>query len=160
MDPFGLVFDPQSASQVAAALVPYVVAAAKSLGKRLWSQAEDVAAQEAAGWGRRLVERLQGSAQGDAVAGAVEELVADPDDMDTHAALRLRVGKALAGSPELLADVAHLLRQAQQATASGSRSVAGSVSDSIVVTGDRSVGSAGGSVITGDNNTMGHGSLQ
>ncbi|WP_436531987.1 hypothetical protein [Actinoplanes sp. HUAS TT8] len=139
---------------MAAAVVPYVVAAAKSLGERLWSQAEDVATAEAAGWGRRLASRLRGSAPGEAVGEAVSDVIADPGNTNTHAALRLQIGKALTGSPELLAEVAALLRQAQQATASGDRSVAGSVSDSIVVTGDRSVGYAGGTVITGDNNTV------
>jgi hypothetical protein len=157
MDPFGLGFDPQSVSQVSAAVAPYLVAAAKSLGERLWSQAEDAAADEAVGWGRRFARRLAGTPQGAAVVEAVDDVAADPENPDAEAALRLKVGKALTASPDLLAEIVALLQQAQRATALGDRSVAGSVADSIVVTGDRSVGTAGGSVVTGDNNTIGGG---
>jgi hypothetical protein len=89
------------------------------------------------------------------VAEAVDDVVADPENPDTHAALRVKVGKALTGSPELLAEIVDLLKQTQQVTASGDRSVAGTITNSNVVTGDRSVGSAGGPVITGDNNSIG-----
>ncbi|BCJ47825.1 hypothetical protein GCM10010168_21840 [Actinoplanes ianthinogenes] len=147
MDPLGLGFDPESASQVARAVVPYVVTAVKSVGARVWSRTEDAAVEEAAGWGRRLAQRIRGagdSPQAAAVVDAVDDVVADPDNEDTHAALRVKVGKALAESPQLLTEVVALLRQAT-----------GSVSGGIVVTGDRSVGSAGGLVITGDNNRVG-----
>ncbi|MEU7906020.1 hypothetical protein [Actinoplanes sp. NPDC049118] len=128
-------------------VVPYIVAAARSFGVRLWSKAEDAAVGEASEWGSRLALRFRGEAP--AVAEAVDDVAADPENPDTHAALRLKVGKALTGSPELLADVVELLRQARQAT------VTGPITDSVVVTGDRSVGSAGGSVITGDHNSIG-----
>ncbi|GLW34190.1 hypothetical protein [Actinoplanes regularis] len=63
-------------------------------------------------------------------------MVADPENPDTHAALRVKVGNALNGSPELLTEIVDLLRQAGRATASsGDRSVAGTLTGSNVVTG-------------------------
>lgn len=159
MDPFGLGFDPQSVSQVAAVAVPYIVEAARSLGARIWTRAEDAAIEGTASWGRRLARKIRGEddpGQNPAVVGAVDDVVADPDDPDTHAALRVQVGKALAASPELLAEIGELLKRAQQTTASGDRSVAGTITNSVMVTGDRSVGQAGGPAITGDGNTIGN----
>ncbi|WP_179277424.1 hypothetical protein [Actinoplanes regularis] len=48
--------------------------------------------------------------------------------------MRVKVGKALNGSPELLTEIVDLLGQAGQATASGDRSVAGTITGSNVVT--------------------------
>ena len=157
VDPFGLGFDPLSVQQVSAALVPYVVEGARSLGGRLWSRAEDAAVDGAAGWGQRLTARLWGGrdAAPAEVVAAVDDVVADPDDEDVQAALRVQVRKALSGSPQLLAEVAELLSQAQQATASGDGSVAGSVTDSNVSTGSRSTGQvSNGWAIAGDNNQV------
>ncbi|GIE90678.1 hypothetical protein SAMN06264365_12192 [Actinoplanes regularis] len=97
------------------------------MGGRLWSKAEDAAVDEVARRGSQLALRLRGES-------AVAEAVADPENPDTHAALRVKVGKALNGSPELLTEIVDLLGQAGQATASGDRSVAGTITGSNVVT--------------------------
>jgi hypothetical protein len=157
VDPFQLAFDPESTSQVARSVAPYVIAAAKSLGRRLWSQTEVAVADEAADWGRRLARQLRGhdeAQRGMAVLEAVDDVIADLENEDAHAALRLKIGKVLAGSPQLLTEVIELLKQAQQASASNQRSAVGTVSG-ISVVGDRSVGSAGGWAITGDHNRIG-----
>ena len=157
-----MAVDPQSVSQVAKAVVPYVVEAARSLGARIWDRAEDAAVEESVGWGRRLVQRLRrrdGTGEDGELIAAVDDLIAAPDDPDTHAALRVKVGKALYASPGLLAEVRELLVQAQKAQqtiASGDRAVAGTVTDSIVVTGERAVGYAEGPTVTGDGNVVGN----
>jgi hypothetical protein len=160
VDVFGLGVDPESVSRVSAAVVPYVVEAVRSLGARIWDRAEDAAVEGSAGWGRRLVQRLRhrdtAVEDGELVA-AVEDVIAAPDDIDRHAALRVKVGKALTASPQMLAEVVELLRQAgHHAEASGDRAVAGEVTDSIVVTGERAVGRAEGPVVTGDGNVIGN----
>ncbi|MEU7907888.1 hypothetical protein [Actinoplanes sp. NPDC049118] len=107
--------------------MPYIVAAVRSFGGRLWSKAEDAAVDDVAGWGSRLALRLRAedsAGAGFVVVEAVDDVLADPENPDTHAALRVKVGKALTGSPRLLADIVDLLRQAQQATLAGDRSVA------------------------------------
>jgi hypothetical protein len=157
VDPFGLGFDPQSVHQVSAALVPYLVEGARSLGGQLWSRAEDAAVDGAAGWGRRLMARLWGGrdAAPAAVVAAVDDVVADPDDEELQTVLRVQVRKALSGSPQLLAEIAGLLGQAQQATVSGDGSVAGPVTGSNVSAGSRSTGSvSNGWAIAGDNNQV------
>lgn len=157
MDPFGLGFDPVSVQQVSAALVPYLVEGARSLGGRLWSRAEDAAVEGAAGWGQRLVSRLWGNRdEAPAVAvAAIDDVVADPDDEDIQASLRVQVRKALAESPQLLAEIAELLAQAQSATVSGDGSVAGPVTNSNVSAGSRSTGPvSNGWAIAGDSNQV------
>jgi nucleotide-binding universal stress UspA family protein len=130
MDPFGLGFDPESAQQVAKAAAPYLVAAARSLGERLWSQTEDVVADEAAGWGRRLARRLRH--QDPTVQQVIDESAGSPS---ARLALPYSVEKVLEQQPQVLAEFAAILARAQGA-AGGSRNVTGRVSHSVVVTGD------------------------
>ena len=74
---------------------------------------------------------------------AIQDAADHPDDEDALAALRLQLKKLLAEDEALAKELAHLLAQARPAgqtvTASGNRSVAigGSVSGSVIVTGDR-----------------------
>lgn len=73
---------------------------------------------------------------------AVKDLAAAPKDEDAQAALRLQLKKILAEDETLASDVARIWKKAKaggvMAIAMGDRSVAigGSVSDSVIVTGD------------------------
>ncbi len=111
---------------VAAEATPFLVKAAESLGEKIWDRASDAAADEAAGFGRRLLAKLlrrghdpsagpgadtdtgPGAGTGGelAVTGAVQDVVSAPGDQDAQAALRLAVRKLLASNPRLLAEVA------------------------------------------------------
>lgn len=144
--------DPVVVQQVSAAVVPFVVEGAKSLGERLWSRAEDAAVDGAAGWGRAFLAQIWGDRESapPVVAAAVDEVMAAPDDEDAQETLLVQVRRALKTSPELLAEVASLVERAQ-----GDSSVSGPVTNSRVSTGSRAVGDVdNGWAIAGDNNTV------
>ena len=105
---------PAEADQLARIVVPYIAAAVRAFGEDLWLRNGETSGKHGAGLGRRLLDRLRHRDGPDTddpeLAGAVDDLVDDPDDEDAQAAVRLKVKKALRGSPEALAAVRELLR--------------------------------------------------
>ena len=141
---------------VAAEATPFLVKAAESLGGKIWDRASDAAADEAAGFGRRLLDMLLRRRHGDgpdadpgadakkatsgelAVAEAVTDVVVSPGDQDARAALRLAVRKLLAADPQLLAEVAEMVQTQAPRQQAGDRSIqiGGSQHGGVNVTGD------------------------
>ena len=115
-------------TELAGAIVPYVVAAVKAYGSSVLDKVHDGAADATA---RNLLSRLTGIGK---VSEAVEELAEAPDDPDLVALFRVQLRKALAADPSLAADLAALLPAGP--SASGERSVAVQHNSGIVHTGD------------------------
>jgi len=110
--------------------------AAKALGKKVGEQSVDQA--------KALWEKLRPKVEAKPAAlEAAQDAATHPDDEDALAALRLQLKKLLAEDQPLAQELARLVAQSRPAgknvTASGERSVAigGSVSGSVIVTGDR-----------------------
>jgi hypothetical protein len=128
---------------LAAAVVPYVVAAAEVLGEKVLDKGADAAAEGVAGFGARLIARLlrrgdRESAGGEAaVELAVRDLVAAPSDPDVQAAARVAVRKLLAADPVLAGEVRALLAEAPQAGPGERSIVIGEQSGGLNITGDR-----------------------
>jgi hypothetical protein len=129
---------------LAARVVPYVVAAAGAYGmaviERVRDDAADATVGATAGWGRRLLARILGRRESAAeVEAAVHDLVHDPEDADRVAAVRLQVRKALQADPQLAAAMSAMLQTAgASVAASGPRSVAVQDNSGIIQTGDGS----------------------
>ena len=129
-------------ADIAAQVVPYIVAAAGAYGTAVVQRVQDSAADSTAdatvGLGRRVLRRILRREQTDtAMAAAVEDLADDPTDVDRVAAIRVQLRKALAADPDLAAEIAGMLRQAgPNLIASGNRSAAVGHNTGIVQTGD------------------------
>jgi len=123
---------------VAAAVVPYLTAAAGAYGAAVLSRIHDSAADTTVGFGSRLLRRLlQREDSAPALESAVLDLAEDPADNDRQAALRLQIRKILAADEELAADVSGMINGAEiTITASGDRAVAGQHISGVVITGD------------------------
>ncbi|MEU6180678.1 hypothetical protein [Streptomyces coeruleorubidus] len=131
--------------QVVGEITPYVTAAAGAYGVAVLARTQDEAASATVALGRRLAQRIFGSrTDGEELPEALADVVEEPDDPDTTAALRKAIRKALLADEELAADVRALLGRAPAATRTGdgSQVVTGSVigGDSI------QIGSVGGDV--------------
>lgn len=107
---------PAEADQIARIVVPYIAAAVRAFGEDLWLRGDETSGKHGARLGRRLLDRLRHRDGPDtddpALADAVDDLVDDPDDEDAQAAVRLKVKKALRGSPEALAAIREMLAAA------------------------------------------------
>jgi hypothetical protein len=131
-------------TQTAAAVVPYLTAAAHTYGMhtldKLRDDAVDAASDAAVGVARRLAKRLFGRQESrPAIEAALGDLAATPHDVDAQAALRLQIRKALTDDPALCADIARMLADANAGVvvvASGDRSVAAHTISAPVFTGD------------------------
>ena len=129
-------------AQTAAAVLPYLTAAAHTYGAqtlvKLRDKAVDAASDATVGVARRLAARLFGREESrPAIEAAVGELAAAPDDPDVQGALRWQIRKALAEDPVLRADIGRLLADARVAVvASGDRAVAVHTNTGVVATGD------------------------
>lgn len=136
-------------TDLAAAVVPYVAAAAGAYGtavlERVRDSAADSTAEATVGLGRRLLRRiLQREESAAHVSAAVEDLVQDPNDADSLATVRMQIRKALAMDTQLAAEVAAMLHTAGlAATAAGTRSVAVRLNEGIIQTGDGSIAQQG-----------------
>lgn len=142
------MIEPDSVNEVARWAVPFLVAAVRRFGERVFDRtadnAIDTATDGAAGLGSRLLSKLlhrraeEPAAVDPVLAEAVEDTIADPDDSVTTAALEARVRKLLASDPSLLQWVVEQRTAAAGNRAIGERSVAaGDISGSIVITGDQ-----------------------
>ncbi|MET9682180.1 hypothetical protein [Streptomyces coeruleorubidus] len=131
--------------QVVGEITPCITAAAGAYGVAVLVRTQDEAASATVALGRRLAQRIFGSrADGEELPEALADVVEEPDDPDTTAALRKAIRKALLVDEELASDVRALLGRAPAATCTGdgSQVVTGSVigGDSI------QIGSVGGDV--------------
>jgi len=97
-------------ASLAAEMTPYISAAAAAYGGAVLARARDDAADATVGLGRRLLQRVFG-ARGEAepLPEPLGDLVADPQDDDALAALRLLVRKTLAADPVLEMEVRSML---------------------------------------------------
>ena len=74
---------------------------------------------------------------GEPLPEPLADAVADPEDEDAMAALRLATRKALVSDPQLCAEVKHMLAAAGvSVTAAGERSIAAQTITGIAATGD------------------------
>ncbi|MFC5660596.1 hypothetical protein [Streptomyces nogalater] len=136
-------------AQVAGETAPYITAAAGAYGLAVLARTQEQAADATVALGRRLAQRIFGvRAEDEALPEALADVVAEPDDADSVAALRKAVRKALLADEELAADVRALLPRAPFVHAGdGSQAVVGSVigGDSVqigVVRGDVHIGTS------------------
>lgn len=123
---------------LAGELMSCVVAAARAFGDRVLNKAQDDVAEATIGLGRRVLQRIFGTGQaGEPLPGPVADVVADPQDEDAVAALRLAIRKALVADPQMHAEVEQMLAGAGVTiTASGERSIAVQTITGIATTGD------------------------
>jgi hypothetical protein len=141
--------DPQLPSQLVQFLAPFLPYLLKGLklaeqeaAKKLGEKAGEQGFEQA----KALWEKLRPKVEArPAALEAAQDAAAHPDDEDALAALRLQLKKLLAEDDSLAQELARLLAQSRPAgqtvIASGDRSVAigGSVSGSVIVTGDQNV---------------------
>jgi hypothetical protein len=117
-----------------------VVKAVQAFGAKVFDQATDAAAEDAAGLGRRLLRRMLGeraTPQEVAVQAATADVIAAPDDADAQAALRLKIRQLLEASPQVRSDVQAMVGAAPQAVlAIGERAAAVRGDGNVVITGD------------------------
>ncbi|GAA0403784.1 hypothetical protein Acor_24830 [Acrocarpospora corrugata] len=134
-------------AEMAALVVPYITAAVGAYGAAVWTKTQELAAEETAGWGRRMLQRLAGRPESrPALESAVADVEADANDGDAVAALRMQVKKALAADPELAAEIATMLAAASPVTAGAGSQV---ISGSHIVGDVNQIGSARDVSITG-----------
>jgi len=139
--------DPQLPAQLVqylAPFLPYLLKGVKLAGQEAAKKLGEKASEQGFDHAKALWEKLRPKVEAKPAAlEAVQDVATRPDDEDALAALRLQLKKLLAEDEALAQELAHLLAQARPAgqtvTASGNRSVAigGSVSGSVIVTGDR-----------------------
>jgi hypothetical protein len=100
-------------ASLAADLTPYVSAAVGAYGGAVLAKVRDDAADATVGLGRRLLQRVFGSRrEGEPPPEPLAALIADPDDNDALAAVRLAIRRALADDPGLQAEARSMLATA------------------------------------------------
>ena len=131
----------------AAVVVPYVVQAVETFGEKVLEKSTDVAAESAAGFGAKLVQKLfhrdggrPQSARAIAAEVAVRDLAQSPSDDDLQAAARVAVGKLLDDDHLLAGEIAGMLSSAPRI---------GGAERSITT-----VGQSGGMNVAGDRNKV------
>lgn len=126
--------------ELAAVAMSFVIAAVRSFGNAVLEQAQDDAAEATVGLGQRLLQRIFGTRKaGEALPEPLADAVADPQDEDAVAALRLAIRKALAADSGLRTDVEGMLASGGvNVTAMGERSIAAQTISGVAVTGDNS----------------------
>jgi hypothetical protein len=138
--------DPQLPAQLVqflAPFLPYLLKGVKLAGQEAAKKLGEKAGEQGFEQAKALWDKLRPKVEArPAALEAAQDAATHPDDEDALAALRLQLKKLLAEDDSLAQELAHLLQQARPAgknvTASGERSVAigGSVSGSVIVTGD------------------------
>lgn len=110
--------------------------AAKKLGEGSWGLAESI-------WQRFHGAKAE---MHTAINSALSDIADNPDDADTHAALRVQLRKALKEDSAMAEAIAQLLREAGSTNIEGERNVTfgDNASDNIVATGD--------GIVVGDSN--------
>ena len=140
-------------------IAPYIIMAApylKQLGNVAGEEAAKEISKEAAkklgsdSWGlaKGLWQKLHGAKPETqtAIDSVLNDVADDPDDADTHAALRVKLRKVLKEDTTLLEELAQILRDAESTNVKGERNVAfgDNASNNVVATGD--------GIIVGDSN--------
>lgn len=97
---------------LAAEAAPIAMAAIGMYGKAVLAQGWDDVADVTIKAGLRLLRRVFGHKQGEALLGVIADAVADPSDDDVVAQLRLAVRRALESNPVLVKDVAAIVAEA------------------------------------------------
>ncbi|MBX9362960.1 tRNA-dependent cyclodipeptide synthase [Streptomyces sp. WAC04114] len=129
-------------AELANAAAPLAMAALGAYGSAVLLRTQEEAATSTVNAGRRLLQRVFGArADDEANPDLLVDLLEDPNDADSFAALRREIRKVLDTDEELVT----WLRQ-QVAT----------TSQSIIASGDRSIamGTNNGVAATGDNNKL------
>ncbi|WP_432010520.1 hypothetical protein [Streptomyces cucumeris] len=136
------------AVQLAQDLTPYATTAITAYGAAVLARVESDAADATVSFGQRILRRLTGrdtpdteaTAEQEALANAVTELAATPDDADLAAVLRVQIRRLLAAHPDIAADIAGWTRPAAPTTVtittSGERSPAVQTNYGTIHTGD------------------------
>jgi hypothetical protein len=125
-------------TDVVAAVVPYVTAAAGAYGSAVLDKVRDQAIDATINLGRQLMHRIFGEPLPAPVEAAVQDLAGDPQDPDRVAPIRRQIRIALEADPALAADVARMVQNAPiHIEALGDRSVAVEENLGIIQTGDR-----------------------
>jgi len=97
-------------ASLAAEMTPYVSAAVGAYGGAVLAKVRDDAADATVGLGRRLLQRVFGSRrEGEPPPEPLGALIADPEDDDALAAVRLAIRRALTDDPSLQAEVRSML---------------------------------------------------
>ena len=100
-------------ASLAAEMTPYVSAAVGAYGGAVLAKVRDDAADATVGLGRRLLQRVFGSRrEGEPPPEPLGALIADPEDNDALAAVRLAIRRALTDDPSLQAEVRSMLASA------------------------------------------------
>ncbi|MER8027930.1 hypothetical protein ABTZ78_02990 [Streptomyces bauhiniae] len=100
-------------AQMAGEIVPYVTAAAGAYGVAVLARTQDEAADATVVLGRRLAQRIFGvRAAEEELPESLADVVEEPGDSDSVAALRKTVRRALLADEELASDVRALLARA------------------------------------------------
>ncbi len=123
---------------LAGQLMSYAIAAIRAFGDRVLNNAQDDAAEATIGLGRSVLQKIFGTRKvGEPLPEPLADAVADPEDDDAMATLRLALRQALAANPQLCAEVEHMLAGAGvTVTAAGERSIAAQTITGIAATGD------------------------
>jgi hypothetical protein len=123
---------------LAAQAMPYMTAAAGAYGTAVLVKAKGEAADATVNLGRRLLQRIFGTEnKGDRLPEPLQDLIANPEDPDVAAALRLQIRKLLAADPKLEAEIRSMLVPVGTSiTASGERSIAAHTISGTASTGD------------------------
>jgi hypothetical protein len=123
---------------LAGELMSFVIAAIHGFGDKVLNQAQEDATEATIGLGRRVLQKIFGTrSAGEPLPEPLADAVADPEDEDVMAALRLAIRKALAADPQLHDEVEQILAGAGvTVTAAGERSIAAQTITGIAATGD------------------------
>jgi len=150
---------PMDITALVNSIAPYIVMAApylKQLGSTAGEEATKEISKEAAkklgdgSWGlaKSIWQKLRGSKPETqpAINSALSDVADNPDDADTHAALRVQLRKALKEDSALVDAIAKLLREAGVTNVEGERNVivGDNASNNVVATGD--------GIVVGDSN--------
>jgi hypothetical protein len=112
---------------IAGQVMPYVTAAIAAYGTAVWTKAQEAAADETVGLGRRLLQRLARREESrPQLEAAVADVAQAPDDEDFTAALRGQIKKALAADARLADDIAAMLKASPIVAGPGSQVISGS----------------------------------
>ena len=122
---------------LAAQITPYMSAAAAAYGGAVLAKVRDDAADATVGLGHRLLQRIFGTRRdSDPLPEPLADVVADLNDEEAVAELRLAVRRILAADEQLRADVASMVTSAGMTfIASGERAVAAQ-QIGVAITGD------------------------
>jgi hypothetical protein len=117
-------------TQLVSELSPYVSAAVAAYGVAVLEKARDDSAEASVAWGRKILQRIFGTRDGQDVPESIQELAERPEDADLQAMLRVHISKALRHDNELIREVRTFLEAAtSQAAPRSALTVTASATD-------------------------------